>query len=154
MLARPAPPNSPGHSRRTTTRKYGSGWPATIRWRRRTSSWTSSSPARPHRPHLLTLPGFPRTGRTHLSGHPDPEVRALAAADPTLSDSLVEDPDESVRRAAAANPSLTPEALEALLVDPRTAEGAAADPSLPVPHMRALLDRCLNGAGTSPPAGR
>ncbi|MDV5143451.1 hypothetical protein R1T08_03880 [Streptomyces sp. SBC-4] len=96
-----------------------------------------------HRPHLLTLPAFPRTGTTHLIGHPDPQVRALAAADPTLPDPPVEDPDESVRRAAAANPSLTPQALEALLADPRTAEGAAANPSLPVPRMRALLDRCL-----------
>ncbi|MDX2828778.1 hypothetical protein PV416_48995, partial [Streptomyces ipomoeae] len=65
----------------------------------------------------------------------------------------VEDPDESVRRAAAANPSLTPEALEALLADSRTAEGAAANPSLPVPRMHALLDRCLNGAATSPSGG-
>ncbi len=106
-----------------------------------------------HRPHLLTLPAFPRTGRTHLIGHPDPDVRALAAADPGLPEPQVEDPDESVRRAAAANPSLTPKALEALLTDPRTAEGAAANPSLPVPRMHALLDRCLNGAATSPSGG-
>ncbi|MER7001328.1 hypothetical protein [Streptomyces sp. NPDC000410] len=111
--------------------------------------------ARPaHRPHLLTLPAFPRTGRTHLIRHPDPEVRALAAADPALPEPPVEDPDESVRRAAAANPSLTPQALEALLADPRTAEGAAANPSLPVPRMHALLDRCLNGAATQPTAAR
>ncbi|WP_405438703.1 hypothetical protein OG373_14630 [Streptomyces avidinii] len=110
-----------------------------------------------HRSDLLTLPGFPRTGRTHLIGHPDPEVRALAAADPTLPEPPVEDADESVRRAAAANPVLTPEVLEALLADPRTAEGAAANASLPVPRMHALLDRCLNGAATAPapdvPAG-
>lgn len=107
-----------------------------------------------HRPHLLTLPAFPRTNWTHLIGHPDPEVRALAAADPTLPDPPVEDPDESVRRAAAANPSLTPEGLESLLADSRTAEGAAANPSLPVPRMHALLDSCLNGAPTPPPAAR
>ncbi|MEU0647996.1 hypothetical protein [Streptomyces umbrinus] len=106
-----------------------------------------------HRPHLLTLPAFPHTGQAHLIGHPDPDVRALAAADPTLPEPPVEDPDESVRRAAAANPSLTPEALEALLADSRTAEGAAANPSLPVPRMHALLDRCLNGAATSPSGG-
>ncbi|MFD3699704.1 hypothetical protein ACFWUZ_26875 [Streptomyces sp. NPDC058646] len=105
-----------------------------------------------HRPHLLPLPAFPRTGLTHLIGHPDPEVRALAAADPTLPDPPVEDPDESVCRAAAANPSLTPQALDALLADPRTAEGAAANPSLPVPRMHALLDRCLNSATTRPTA--
>ncbi|MFJ6934785.1 hypothetical protein [Streptomyces sp. NPDC101132] len=99
-----------------------------------------------HRPHLLTLPAFPRTGTAHHTDHPDPAVRALAAADPALPDPPVHDPDASVRRAAAANPSLTPEALEPLLADPRTAEGAAANPSLPVARMHALLDRCLNGA--------
>ncbi|MFD3324837.1 hypothetical protein [Streptomyces sp. NPDC058701] len=103
-----------------------------------------------HRSDLLTLPGFPRTGRTHLIGHPDPEVRALAAADPTLPEPPVEDADDSVCRAAAANPILTPEVLEALLTDPRTAEGAAANPSLPAPRMHALLDRCLNGSATPP----
>ncbi|MFC8920785.1 hypothetical protein ACFT5C_34150 [Streptomyces sp. NPDC057116] len=41
------PQNSPRHSHRTRTRRYGSGWPATTRWLRHTSSWTSSSPARP-----------------------------------------------------------------------------------------------------------
>ncbi|MER6399427.1 hypothetical protein ABT263_25770 [Kitasatospora sp. NPDC001603] len=107
-----------------------------------------------HRPHLLTLPAFPRTGLTHLIGHPDPEVRALAAADPALPELPLDDPEEAVCRAAAANPSLTPQALEAFLADPRTAEGAAANPSLPVPRMHALLDRCLNGAATSPPAAR
>ncbi|MEV4943398.1 hypothetical protein [Streptomyces zaomyceticus] len=58
-----------------------------------------------------------------------------------------------VRRAAAAHPTLTPEVLEALLVNPRTAEGAAANPSPPVPRMHALLDRCLNVAATAAPIG-
>jgi hypothetical protein len=106
-----------------------------------------------HRPHLLTLPAFPRTGWAHLIGHPDPDVRALAAADPTLAETPVEDPDESVCRAAAVNPSLTPEALDALLADSRTAEGASANPSLPVPRMHELLDRCLNDTATSPSGG-
>ncbi|MFJ8295021.1 hypothetical protein ACIQ9R_04010 [Streptomyces sp. NPDC094447] len=104
--------------------------------------------ARPaHRPHLLALPAFPRTGVSHLVDHPDPEVRALAAADPALAHPPVRDPDPAVRRAAAANPGLAAEALEALLADPGTAEGAAANPSLPVPRMHALLDRGLRGAG-------
>ncbi|MFD6918386.1 hypothetical protein [Streptomyces virginiae] len=107
-----------------------------------------------HRPHLLTLPSFPRTGRTHLIGHPDPEVRALAAADPALPEPPLEDPDDAVRRAAAANSALTPQTLETLLTDLRTAEGAAANPSLPVPRMHALLDHCLNGAATPPTAAR
>ncbi|AYG85116.1 hypothetical protein DWB77_07332 [Streptomyces hundungensis] len=105
-----------------------------------------------HRPHLLTLPALPRTGLAHLIGHPDPEVRALAAADPALTEAPLEDSDESVCRAAAANPSLTPEALEALLANSRTAEGAAANPSLPVPRMHALLDHCLTNTATPPPA--
>ncbi|MFJ7206153.1 hypothetical protein ACIQWR_21775 [Streptomyces sp. NPDC098789] len=107
-----------------------------------------------HRPHLLSLPSFPRTGRTHLIGHPDPEVRALAATDPTLPEPPLEDPDDAVCRAAAANPTLPPETLETLLTDLRTAEGAAANPSLPVPRMHALLDHCLNGAATPPTAAR
>ncbi|MFF3014731.1 hypothetical protein [Streptomyces sp. NPDC057939] len=107
-----------------------------------------------HRPHLLTLPAFPRTGWTHLIGHPDPEVRALAAADPGLPEPPLQDSDDAVRRAAAANPTLTPETLETLLADPRTAEGAAANPSLPVPRMHALLDHCLNAAATPPTAAR
>ncbi|GHB75257.1 hypothetical protein GCM10010347_52020 [Streptomyces cirratus] len=80
---------------------------------------------RTHRPHLLTMPAPP-----------------------------VDDPNESVRRAAAADPSLTPQTLEALLADPRTAEGAAANPSLPIPRMHALLDRCLKGATTPTTATR
>ncbi|WP_345278315.1 hypothetical protein [Streptomyces gulbargensis] len=103
-----------------------------------------------HRPHLLTLPAFPRTGWARFIDHPDIDVRVLAAADPSLPGPPVKDADESVRRAAAANPNLTPEALEALLVDTRTAEGAAANPSLPVPRMHALLDHCLNGAAIPP----
>ncbi|MFD0623229.1 hypothetical protein ACFQ2K_10870 [Streptomyces sanglieri] len=57
-----------------------------------------------------------------------------------------------MRRAAAANPSLSPDSLETLLADPRTAEGAAANPALPVPRMHALLDHCLNGTTTPPGA--
>ncbi|MCZ0983513.1 hypothetical protein O1L60_42670 [Streptomyces diastatochromogenes] len=99
-----------------------------------------------HRPHLLPLPAFPRTRTSHLMAHPDPQVRALAAADPHLPDPPVNDLDTSVRRAAAANPSLPPEALETLLANPRTTEGSAANPSppLPAPRMHALIDRCLN----------
>ncbi|WP_223280879.1 hypothetical protein [Streptomyces antnestii] len=105
-----------------------------------------------HRPHLLTLPALPRTGWAHLIDHPDPEVRAMAAADPTVPDPPLEDPHVSMRQAAAANPNLTPETLEALLADPATAEGAAANPALPIPRMHALLDHCLNGTPTPPTA--
>ncbi|MGW7331058.1 hypothetical protein ACWGIU_21170 [Streptomyces sp. NPDC054840] len=123
--------------------------PATTRWRRHISSLTSSSPVRP----TVRTCGRCPASRAPAGpiGHPDPQVRALAAADPTLPEPPVDDADEAVRRAAAANPVLTPEVLEALLADPRTAEGAAANPSLPVPCMHALLDRCLTG-DTMPPA--
>ncbi|MFE5944576.1 hypothetical protein [Streptomyces sp. NPDC056480] len=107
-----------------------------------------------HRAHLLTLRAFPRSGWSHLIGHPDPEIRALAAADPTLPEPPLEDPDDAVRRAAAANPNLTPKTLETLLADLRTAEGAAANPSLPVPRMHTLLDHCLSGTATPPAAAR
>ncbi|WP_432133789.1 hypothetical protein [Streptomyces sp. bgisy154] len=107
-----------------------------------------------HRPHLLTLPAFPRTGLTHLVGHPEPEVRALAAADPTLPEPPLDDPDDAVRRAAAANPTVPPEILDTLLTGLGTAEGAAANPSLPVPRMHTLLDHCLSGAATPPTAAR
>ncbi|MFE0674117.1 hypothetical protein [Streptomyces sp. NPDC058867] len=107
-----------------------------------------------HRPHLLTLPAFPRTGTAHLAGHPDPAVRALAAADPALREPPLTDPDATVRRAAAANPALTPDTLESLLTDPRTAEGAAANPSLPVARMHALLGHREDGATPGPRAVR
>ncbi|MEU4356115.1 hypothetical protein [Streptomyces virginiae] len=101
--------------------------------------------ARPRqRPYLLTQSRLPRTGLSHLLDHEDPEVRALAAADPTLGQApvaLLTDPDERVRRAAAANPLFAGETLEALLHDPATAEGAAANPGLPAPRLHALLDR-------------
>ncbi|WP_394437082.1 hypothetical protein [Streptomyces sp. SGAir0957] len=103
-----------------------------------------------HRPHLLTLPAFPRTGTSRLIDHPDPQVRALAAADPALPHPPVDDPDASVRRAAATNPGLTPEALETLLADPHSAEAAASNPSLAPDRMRALLDHGLSAVATRP----
>ncbi|WP_372348412.1 hypothetical protein [Streptomyces sp. KL116D] len=101
-----------------------------------------------HRPHLLSLPAFPRTGWAHLIDHPDPEVRALAASDPALREPPVQDPDATVCRAAATNPNLAPATLESLLADPRTAEGAAANLALSASRLHALLDRCLQGIVT------
>ncbi|MGW0602163.1 hypothetical protein ACWD11_34325 [Streptomyces sp. NPDC002776] len=104
-----------------------------------------------HRPDLLTLPALPRSGLAHLIDHADPQVRALAAADPALPHPPLQDPDPAVRQAAATNPTLTPQILETLLTDPRTAQGAAANPSLPVPRMHTLLDESLHHT-TAPPA--
>ncbi|CAM5641256.1 hypothetical protein [Streptomyces avidinii] len=79
-------------------------------------------------------------GRSMCEGRDLPDAVIDAALG--LPDDILVTPDEAVRRAAGADPGLTPEALEALLVDPRTAEGAAANPSLPVARMHALLDCC------------
>ncbi|WP_405428344.1 hypothetical protein [Streptomyces erythrochromogenes] len=121
--------------------------------RHRLASWHPLAPAetvlaafvaRPRqRPHLLTQSRLPRTGLSRLLDHEDPEVRALAAADPTLRQppvGLLTDPDDRVRRAAAANPRFTGDVLEVLLHDPATAEGAAANPGLPAARLHALLD--------------
>ncbi|MFF8602216.1 hypothetical protein ACF065_13690 [Streptomyces sp. NPDC015232] len=112
------------------------------------------------RGHLLSLPRMPRTGLGHLLDHADPEVRALAAADPTLDRPpahLLGDPDARVRRAAAANPLLPAQVRTGLLEDPAApelAEGAAANPALAVEALHALLDRCgLPGSPAAGPAG-
>ncbi|WP_031075160.1 hypothetical protein, partial [Streptomyces sp. NRRL WC-3742] len=76
------------------------------------------------RAYLLTLPRLPRTGLGHLLTHEAPEVRALAAADPTLPEPplpLLTDPDAHVRHAAAANPLLPLALLDRLLDDPALA---------------------------------
>ncbi|SEG84278.1 hypothetical protein SAMN05216223_11541 [Actinacidiphila yanglinensis] len=94
------------------------------------------------RPHLLALPGFPRTGLQLFLDHEDPEVRALAAADSTWDQPpvrLLTDPEASVRGAAAANPLLPPDQVSALLAVPDTAEGAAANPILPAERLHELL---------------
>ncbi|MFI5527121.1 hypothetical protein ACIA8O_01065 [Kitasatospora sp. NPDC051853] len=69
------------------------------------------------REHLLRSPNLPRTGLAHLLDHEDPEVRALAATDPTLPaevlETLLHDPD--LARPAASNPALTPTRLHTLL---------------------------------------
>ncbi|MEV7026435.1 hypothetical protein [Kitasatospora sp. NPDC093558] len=96
------------------------------------------------RDYLRTLPTLPRTGLQHLLSHEDPEVRALAAADPTLDRPPVDfltDEDERVRRAAATNPLLPPDVLDALLTDPALAEAAAANPALTGEQLHGLLDR-------------
>ncbi|MGW2638726.1 hypothetical protein [Streptomyces sp. NPDC001348] len=104
------------------------------------------------RPYLLTLPRLPRTGLGHLLNHENPEVRGLAAADPTLDRPpihLLTDPDAGVRRVAAGNPLLPLALVETLLDDPETAEGAAANPSLSAERLHELLDRAGLPHGTT-----
>ncbi|MEV7929675.1 hypothetical protein [Kitasatospora sp. NPDC088779] len=96
------------------------------------------------RAYLLTLQRLPRTGLDHLLSHPDPQVRALAAADHRLRlppVGLLRDADMRVRRAAASNPRLPLDLVETLLDDPELAEGAAANPTLPPERLHELLDR-------------
>ncbi|MER5971258.1 hypothetical protein ABT112_16225 [Streptomyces sp. NPDC002055] len=96
------------------------------------------------RPYLLTLPQLPRTGLRHLLDHEDPDVRELAAADPTLDRApvhLVTDTDAQVRRAAAANPLLPLDLIAILLERAETAEGAAANAGLSAERLHELLDR-------------
>ena len=96
-----------------------------------------------HRAAMLLRPQMPRTGLARLLDHPDPQVRALGAADPTLPQppmAQLDDEDEQVRRAAAANPLLPADVVERLLLDPRHAEGAAANPRLETESLHRLLD--------------
>lgn len=96
------------------------------------------------RAFLLTLPAFPRVGLGGLLSHPDPEVRALAAADVTLDEppyAQLADVDPRVRQAAAANPLLPPDWIADLLDDPSLAEAAAANPALTSEQLHDLLDR-------------
>lgn len=99
-----------------------------------------------HRAVMMQRSRMPRTGLAHLLGHPDAQVRAFAAADPTLPlppVAQLDDDEELVRRAAAANPLLPSELLDRLLQDARHAEGAAANPQLDADRLHRLLD----GAG-------
>jgi Leucine rich repeat variant len=96
------------------------------------------------RPFLRTHPRLPRTGLTGLLDHQDPEVRALAAADPTLPQpplSQLKDPDARVQAAAAANPLQPTDVLTELLPDPHLSQAAASNPALSAAHLHDLLDR-------------
>ncbi|NUP51851.1 MAG: hypothetical protein HOW97_31710 [Catenulispora sp.] len=95
------------------------------------------------RSSLLFYPSLPRTGLGHLLDHPDPQIRAFAAADPTLPEppsALLADEDETVRRTAAAHPLLPADVLDRLLRDPCHAQGAAANPRLDADALHRLLD--------------
>lgn len=99
---------------------------------------------RRQRPYLLTHPRLPRTGLAHLLDHEDPDVRALATADPTLPHpplTHLHDPDPRVRSAAAANPLLPADLLAQLLIDPDRAQSAASNAGLTSAQLHGLLDR-------------
>ncbi|MFE6766337.1 hypothetical protein [Streptomyces sp. NPDC057689] len=96
-----------------------------------------------HRWHLTRRPGFPRTGLARFADDEDPAVRRLALLDPRLgpetADRLTRDPDPLVRADAARHPRLPVARLTALLDDAELAPRAAANPSLPLAAMNALV---------------
>ncbi|WP_329026407.1 hypothetical protein [Streptomyces sp. NBC_01423] len=97
----------------------------------------------PHRWHLTRRPAFPRTGLARFADDEDPAVRRLAPLDPRLgpetADRLTRDADPLVRADAARHPRLPVARITALLDDAELAPQAAANPSLPLATMNALV---------------
>ncbi|MFB6393573.1 hypothetical protein AAFH96_10700 [Polymorphospora sp. 2-325] len=96
------------------------------------------------RGRLLHPPRFPRTGLARLAGSPDPQARALVVLDPDAAPELIErishDAHPVVRQWTADDPRLSSGRVLELFDDPSTGEAAAANPHLPVPVMRRILD--------------
>jgi hypothetical protein len=96
------------------------------------------------RGRLLQHPSLMRGGLSRLSGHPDPQIRALAVRHPDTTPELVErlshDPDPLVRGRTAEDPRLPLGRLLELFEDPETTGLAAANPNLPVALMHRVLD--------------
>ncbi|MER7534267.1 hypothetical protein ABTX77_05705 [Streptomyces sp. NPDC097704] len=91
-------------------------------------------------------PQFPAAGLAARFGDAsEPEARRPALRDPGAAPALVErpsrDPAGRVREAAALDRRLPVARLLELLEDPEVGGAAARNPLLPVPEMRALLDR-------------
>ncbi|MGW2592481.1 hypothetical protein ACWCXC_19705 [Streptomyces sp. NPDC001515] len=97
----------------------------------------------PGRWHLTGHAAFPRAGLARYADDPDPALRRLALLDPETGpeavDRLTRDPDPLVRADAARHPRLPGDRLAALLDDTALAGRAAANPALPVPTMRRLV---------------
>ncbi|MFC9396077.1 hypothetical protein ACFTWS_23370 [Streptomyces sp. NPDC057027] len=95
---------------------------------------------------LTSRPQFPAAGLAARFGDAsEPEARRPALRDPGATPALVErlsrDPAVRVREAAALDRRLPVARLLELLEDPKVGWAAACNPLLPVPEMRALLDR-------------
>ena len=108
--------------------------------------------------HNLTYPSLRRDRLDHLAESPDPRRRALARLDPRLPAEVIErlshDPEPVVRAWVAGDGRLSPERVRELLSDPDLTGRAAANPRLPVPLLRCILDE--DGpdlANERPPAG-
>lgn len=91
-------------------------------------------------------PQFPAAGlATRFGDASEPEARRPALRDPGATPALVErpsrDPAVRVREAASLDRRLPVARLLELPEDPEVGGAAACNPLLPVPEMRALLDR-------------
>ncbi|MEU3822671.1 PE-PGRS family protein [Streptomyces sp. NPDC030392] len=130
--------------------------------------WWDGGFSHPDRPR--GHPNFPRTGLLRYADDPSPRMRRLAPDDPQSTPELVErlsrdpaaevrrraaedprlsaasavrlldDVDEGVRITAARNPVLPARSLVRLLRDRATLRDAVANPGLPVPVMRRMLE--------------
>jgi hypothetical protein len=91
-------------------------------------------------PNHPALAGYPFA---RLADDPYPRLRALVTRDPATPPEVIErlshDPDPSVRTEMATDPRLSATRLLELFDDESTAEGAAANPNLPVPVMADIL---------------
>ena len=91
-------------------------------------------------PRHPALAGYPFA---RLADDPFPRLRALITRDPATRPEVIErlshDPDALVRAEMAADPRLSAARLLELFDDESTAEGAAANPSLPLPAMADIL---------------
>ncbi|NUP52890.1 MAG: hypothetical protein HOW97_37040 [Catenulispora sp.] len=104
--------------------------------------WWPGSFSYPGRPR--DHPNFPKTGLLHYADDPNPRMRLLAvydpAADNALIDRLAADPDPQVQYEAIADPRVSVAVLAKELLGERFARAAAANPALPVPVMRRMID--------------
>ncbi|MFI9585590.1 hypothetical protein ACIHCQ_27940 [Streptomyces sp. NPDC052236] len=94
---------------------------------------------------LIVNPRFPRAGLAARFGDSEhARCRELAMRDPEATPELIErlsrDTDPSVRGTAARDPRLSLARVRELLAEPETAYYAAANPTLPVDDMHAVLD--------------
>jgi hypothetical protein len=93
---------------------------------------------------LLDHPALKRERLGHLADSPDPRLRSLASLDPLAPAAVIErlshDPVRFVRSWVAGDGRLSPARVLELFEDPDLTGLAAANPHLPVPVMRRIVD--------------
>ncbi|GIJ57291.1 hypothetical protein [Virgisporangium aurantiacum] len=107
---------------------------------------------------LLDHPSLKRDRLDHLAASPDPRLRALAHLDPRVPAEVIErlshDPERFVRAWVADDGRLSPGRVRELFGEPDLSGRAAANPHLPAPVMRRIID--VDGAelaNEQPPEG-